>query len=127
MDMIRKAYYYLFYQLYKVWEYISYPKFASDFKAIITIIALEIWLYFSCMKYYLLLNNVKIHLNLFDPFILFPFILIIMINYIAFIHYDYMWKKYNAEFDNLPRNKNIIGGIIVWVFIVFIVIINFFG
>lgn len=126
LERIKKGYYYFFYKLYKFWDYVSVPKFATDFKAIISIIALEIWLCFSCLDYYLYINNIKVHLNFFNPFIFFPFILLIVVNYIAFIHNDYLWRKYNEEFDNLPRNRNIIGGIIVWFVIVSIVVINFY-
>lgn len=124
--MLKKAYYYLFYQLYKFWDWISYPKFATAWKAGFSICVLEFWVYFSCIRYYTLLNNIKIHLNFFDPIILIPFILILGIDYIAFVHYDYVWKKYNSEFDNLPRSRNIIGGIIVWSIIIAIIIIHFY-
>lgn len=126
MQKIKRAYYYFFYKLYKFWDYISYPKFATAWKAGLSICVLEIWIYFSCIKYYSLLNNTKIHLNFFDPIILFPFVLIMDIDYIAFVHCDYVWKKYNEEFDSLPKNKNILGSIIVWFIIISIVIIHFF-
>ena len=37
-----------------------------------------------------------------------------------FIHTD-KWKEYNEEFNQLPRYKNIIGGIIVWIIIIAII------
>jgi len=123
---MKRGYYYLFYKLYKFWDYVSIPKFATAWKAGLSICILEIWLYFSCLKYYLHSNNLKVQLNFFDSIILFPFILIMGIDYIAFIHYDYVWKKYNEEFDNLPRNRNMTGGFIVWSIIISIIIIHFF-
>ena len=59
MNEMKKAYYYLFYKLYKFWEYISIPKFWSDFKAIVSIIALEIWSFFSIINFYELSNEIN--------------------------------------------------------------------
>ncbi|MCK0202759.1 hypothetical protein MWN41_06970, partial [Ornithobacterium rhinotracheale] len=53
-----------------------------------------------------------------------PLIFIFALNYLLFVHSD-KWKEYNAEFDKLPKKKNIIGGIIVWTIVIFI-IANFF-
>lgn len=126
MQKIKCAYYYLFYKLYKFWDYVSYPKFATAWKAGLSIIILEIWLYFSCINYYTFLTNTKIHLSFFNPIVFFPFVLILAIDYIAFIHYEDVWKKYNEEFDNIPKIKNVIGSIIVWSIIISVIVIHFF-
>lgn len=126
MQKIKRAYYFLFYKLYKFWDYISYPKFATGWKAGLSIIVLQIWIYFSIINFYSFLNNTKIYLNFFNSLIIFPFILILAVDYISFIHYDYVWKKYNEEFENMSKVKNLVGGIIVWSIIISIIIIHFF-
>ncbi len=47
-------------------------------------------------------------------------IVVIGLNYFLFLHTN-KWKEYNAEFDKLPKKKNIIGGIIVWIIIIMII------
>src|SRR5690606_16723869 len=120
MNQIKRAYYYLFYKLYKFWEWISYPKFWSNYKAIVSIGALEIWILFITFDVRALIRNEKLEYEISHPVILIPFLIIIIGNYILFIHTD-KWKEYNAEFDQLPRKKNIIGGIIVWTIIILII------
>lgn len=123
--MIR-AYYYIFYKLYKFWDYVSIPKFATEWKAGFSIIVLQIWIYFSCLNYYFSSNNLKTHVNFFDPFIVVPFILILLIDYIAFVYNNHIWKNYKIEFDQFSKKKNFIGGIIVWGIILSIIIFHFF-
>lgn len=115
-----KAYYYLFYKLYKFWELVSFPKFWSDFKATVSIGALEIWILFLIINSYSILENQKLNLSYSSPIVVLPIIFIFILNYLLFIHSD-KWKEYNAKFDKLPRYKNIIGGIIVWIIIISII------
>lgn len=116
-------YYYLFYRLYKFWEKAP-ARFWSDFKSGISIIALEVWLLFSLFNYYSLIRNEKLDISFTSPVIIFPLILIFIVNYWFFVHND-KWKYYVVEFDKIPRNKNLIGGIVIWLIIV-IIIVNFF-
>lgn len=113
-----KVYYYLFYQLYKFWEFISFPKFWSDFKAAVSIVALEVWTIISLFVYY------KVFVNRFYSFNESLFFLlcgiVIIINIIIFVYLD-KWKEYNEEFDKLSKKKNIIGGVIVWTIILLII------
>lgn len=125
MKSLKRIYYYFFYKLYKFWDYISVPKFWSEWKAGISIVALELWSVFTALNYYDIINNSKEKLSLTSPVILIPLLIIIILNYIAFDYYDYVWKKYNIRFDNLPKRKNMIGGIIVWTIILFIIIAFF--
>lgn len=119
-----RVYYYLFYKLYKFWDKISIPRFWTDFKAGVSIIALEIWILFSIFNYSSVIRNEKIDIEFTNPIIILPLIFIFILNYLLFVHSD-KWKEYNKEFDKLSRTKNIIGGIIVWTIVVFI-IANFF-
>lgn len=118
MKKIERAYYYLFYKLYKFWEWISYPKFWSDFKAIVSITALEMWLIGGLINYYRIYIDHEMTFS--KNFYIGMAIFFAVLNYIIFIHTD-KWKDYNAEFDQLPRKKNIIGGIIVWIIIISII------
>lgn len=122
---IIKAYYYLFYKLYKFWDYISVPKFWSDFKAGISIIVLELWFIFSILNYYDIIKNTKTNIGFSNPIVIITTSIIILLNYISFIHYDNLWKNYYKEFENWSKNKNTLGSIIVSV-LVLLITINFF-
>ena len=124
MNLIKKTYYYFFYKLYKFWGWISYPKFWSYWKAGVSIVVLELWGMLMIINYYYIFNNGSSK-DVTKSMIIIPSLIIIILNYIAFDHYYNIWKNYKEEFDQLPNRKNIIGGIIVWVIILFIVI-NFF-
>ncbi len=118
---IIKIYYYFFYQLYKFWEWVSYPKFWSDFKAVVSIVVLEIYSIYSVLFYYSYFTNMKLKLEDKNLLNILVCTIIIGLNYFVFIHTD-KWKEYNAEFDKLPKKKNIIYGIIVWVIIITIIV-----
>ncbi len=121
---IKKGYYYLFYKLYKFWE-TAPAKFWSDFKAGVSIIALELWLLFLIFNIRSLIMNQKLEFEISHPVIIVPFLIIIIGNYILFVHTD-KWKEYNAKFEQLPKKKNMIGGIIVWIIII-LIIVSYWG
>ncbi|WP_326983437.1 hypothetical protein VUJ46_02500 [Chryseobacterium sp. MYb264] len=121
MERIKKGYYYLFYKLYNHYENSSTPWW-SDFKASTSIAALEIWLIISIVNYFLLITGKTTgNLNIRDPYVLIPLILLFLIHYFAFINTD-IWKKYNNDFDKLSKKKNNTYGIITWCTIIFIII-----
>ncbi|MRI63203.1 hypothetical protein EDM00_04235 [Ornithobacterium rhinotracheale] len=93
----------------------------SDFKAGVSIIALEIWLVMTIINYYNVYINRQFHLNKITFLIIGLFIAISNIKLFTFSD---LWKEYNKEFAQLSKKKNIIGGMIVWSIIIF-VIINF--
>ncbi len=117
---MKRLYYYLFYKLYKFWDYVSVPKFWSDFKAIVSIIALETWLFLSLFAYYAYSSKKNIELSLSQPIIYLPFALVLFIKYLAFNNKN-VWKKYFKEFDRLPRNRNRIGSWVVFFFVILVV------
>ncbi len=114
---IKKAYYYLFYRLYKVTKR-GAIKSLSKFYAGIAIAALEFWLALSVYIYYTIFINryAKLPKNS----VIVMSLILLLIDYLAFIHND-KWKDYMAEFDNWPKKKNIRGGIIAWGIIIFII------
>ncbi|KFF03861.1 hypothetical protein [Chryseobacterium luteum] len=121
MQKVKRAYYYLFYKLYKHYENSSEPWW-SDFKASASIGALEIWLILSILNYFLMITGETIgNLNIWQPSVFIPFILLFLLHYIAFIRTD-IWKEYIKEFDQLSKEKNKKGGTITWLIIIFIII-----
>ena len=122
MERLKRCYYYFFYKIYKSIEYTSEiggGKFWTDFKASIVLSVLEIWFVFSLFFFY------KINFNqIFDLDKILYLItggVIFIVNTVVF-DYSNKWKEYNIEFEHLPKNKNIIGGIIVWAIIILITI-----
>lgn len=117
--MIKRAYYYLFYKFYKFSE-AAPSRWLSDWKAELAIDGLLFFLFFSLMIYY----------NLFiDRFFKIPktfvlvgiyFLFIGVPNYFIF-HHRNQWKKIVDEFDELPKRKNLIGGWIVLLVVIFII------
>ncbi|ROH97952.1 hypothetical protein [Chryseobacterium daecheongense] len=121
--MIKKAYYYFFYKIYKSIEYTSDElggKFWSDWKASLVLDVLFYFIITSLFIYYKIFFNRYIHLSEsnFDIFLI--IIPIILFNYFIF-HHKYQWKNIVKEFDRLPREKNLLGGWIVFGIILFII------
>ncbi|UWX62174.1 hypothetical protein N0B40_07745 [Chryseobacterium oranimense] len=128
MGKIKKAYYYLFYKIYKSIEYTSESlggSFWTDFKAGLVILTLELFIWMAFLNYYSIINKISFNLSVMSP-ILLPLILFCILNYIFLMHTD-KWKEYNKEFDQLPIEKNKKGGIIVWCTVALIVINLFFS
>jgi hypothetical protein len=109
---IELIHHYIFYKMYKFWDFFSYPKFASDFKATVSMVLLETSL-FACIPFYYAAHTGKIfYLDLKDIRILIPSLVIMLVNYMSFIRND-NWKKYMSQFDSLPKRKNILGSVVV--------------
>jgi hypothetical protein len=117
---IRRAYYYLFYKLYKFWEAISIPKFWSDWKAELSIDVLEIFLGLSGICYYAIVNKAIIDFGSGKYIVCLYLLLIAIPNYFIFHHHD-QWKQIVHEFDSLSKKNNRIGGFIVWAIILLII------
>lgn len=117
---IKKAYYYLFYKFYKMSE-AAPSRWMSDWKAGICIIALEIWLLMSVGIYFSVFTKQSMELELSNPIVLMPLIIILALNYFLFVHTD-VWKDYVKEFDKLPKKKNRIGSWIVLGIVLFVIV-----
>lgn len=122
---IKKLYYYFFYKICKSIIYSSAPfgNFLINFKAGFVLIVLQIWSFLSIINYYTFLTGNPVELSISMPIMYVPLIVIIGFNYYTLDYLD-SWKKYNQEFDQLPKNKNRIGS---WIaaLIVLIIIMNF--
>lgn len=117
INKIKRAHYYLFYKLYKWYENSEFA-YWSDWKAGISIMVLEIGITMSIFCYYQVFIDRYFRLNR-DVFIGIG-ILIFLFNYYYFTISD-RWKKYFKEFEKLPKKKNILGGWLVFGFIILII------
>ncbi|MBO9675175.1 MAG: hypothetical protein J7577_17140 [Sphingobacteriaceae bacterium] len=117
---MRKAYNYFFYKLYKFWDLVSTPKFISDWKAELTIDILEIFLGLSIIVYYTVITKEWIDFGN-EKYIIIVYLLFVAVpNYFIF-HHRNQWKQIVHEFDQWPKKKNKIGGMIVFIIILAVV------
>lgn len=119
MKSIKRAYYYLFYKLYKFSE-AAPSRWLSAFKAGAVVVVLEVCLFLSMMNYYNVFINRNFELN--ETYAIIIVLIIASFNYYTFAHTD-AWKKYAKQFNQLPKRTNFIGSMIVFS-IVLVVIAN---
>ncbi|MCJ7932441.1 MAG: hypothetical protein MUW56_02090 [Chryseobacterium sp.] len=81
-------------------------------------IALEFWFTITLLNYYNIFVNRNIH---FSKSVYISIALFFVILSYFSIDYEEIWKKYNKEFDQLPKSKNRIGSWIVFGIILFII------
>ncbi len=116
---MKKAYYYFFYQLYKFWEYVSYPKIWSDFKASLSIIILQICSIVSILIYYKIFIDYNINIIGKQIQWVVGVMILVLIDYMIF-HYKNQWRNIVYEYDKLPNKKNTIGS---WIVIIIVLLI----
>ena len=95
-------------------------RWMSDWKAGIVIIVLELFLIASLFIYYKIFFNRYIHLGESNWDVIICVLVVIIPNYLAFIHTD-VWKDYVKEFDALPKEKNKKGNWIVFGIVLFVI------
>lgn len=117
---IKKAYYYLFYKLYKFGES-SPSSFPSNFTATFAIAVFEVLFLITLKFYYIEFIDQSNSFVFLSVETLVPLITVFLVNYFAFLNND-RWKEYVNEFDQWPRNRNIIGTWIVIGIIAFIIV-----
>lgn len=117
---IKKAYCYLFYKLYRFYE--SAPsKWMSDWKAVFSLLVLEIWILVAGFTYYKVFTKKDlISADSLTVVAVFIVIFLVLIKFFVFEFQD-RWKEYVKEFDGWPRNKNKIGTIITWLIVLCII------
>src|ERR1700727_1493399 len=111
-----KAYYYLFYKLYKFWEQLSIPKFWSDAKALFSILTLKVFIIIPLTVYYKFFINKNSNLLKEKWLYIFVGALFFFADYFLFLHKD-KWKQIVHKYDKWPETKNNTGSILVAVFI----------
>jgi hypothetical protein len=124
LEKVKEIYFYLFYKMFKFWEVASVPKFLSEVKAIICLIALEELLVATVLAYYAVFIDNSSNL-LREKWIYFLFgALIIFPNCFIFLYQD-RWKlivAHHGKFNVERRNK---GGLLVGSAIL-VIVLNFF-
>jgi hypothetical protein len=119
MNKIKKAYYYLFYRLYKYYE--SGPFiWWSDWKAVLFIDMLWIFIGISLVVYYEIFIDRYLHIGNGELLLIGYVLLISLPNYFIFHHRD-QWREIVTQFDMMPKKKHTIYGIIVLFFILLII------
>ena len=119
--ILLKAYQYLYFKLYRFYESSTYSRWWSDWKALTTIIVLEIWNIFSLTFYYQAFTGKSVNeFKLFDVFFWIIITIICLINWYVFQYQD-KWKENIKQFDKLSKKKNKIGSIIILLFFLIII------
>ncbi|WP_326983450.1 hypothetical protein VUJ46_02575 [Chryseobacterium sp. MYb264] len=121
--MIKKAYHYFYYKIYKSIEFTSNEiggSFLIDWKATLVVDVLIYFIVSASLIYYTIFFDRNIHLNQSNTDVFIIAIPIFLLNYFVF-HHQNKWKNIIISFDQLPQKKNVIGGWIVFIIIVFII------
>ncbi len=119
MRYVKKAYYYLFYKLFK-WYECGPSIWWSDWKAVLSIDVLCIFIGISIVTYYTIFIDRYFRVGDGKFFLMVYIFLIATPNYFIFNHRN-RWKYIVKEFEKLPKRKNEIGGWIVLVIILLII------
>jgi hypothetical protein len=122
MMTIKKAYYYLFYKLYRFSE--SAPsRWLSDWKATFSLLVLEIWILVSFMVYYKVFTKKDLIPD--NRLTMMGITVVVVLSLIKYFVFEYQdrWKEYVVEFNKWPAKKNKTGTLVVW-FIVLLIIAN---
>lgn len=117
MINVKRAYYYLFYKLYK---WIGNDNWLVDWKAELSLDVLWIFLSISIIIYYTIFFDRFFQIGNGFYFLSGYLFLIALPNYFIF-HHKNQWEEIVNEFDQLPKKKNILGGFIVLFFVLLIV------
>lgn len=116
-NTMKRAYYYLFYKIYRFWYNISGDAW-SDFKALLSIGVLQAFTFLSLYIWWAI--STKSILSFSKYWIVTIAVSIGFINYYIFFNKN-IWMKYNKEFDTLPKQKNKLGGWLVFGLVVIII------
>lgn len=116
---IKKIYQYFFYKLYKHFE--KGPSvWLSDWKAVFSIDVLIFFIILTGVNYYTDYTKNIIEFGNRKVLVIILGILILVPNYFIF-HYKDRWKIIIHEFNKLPKQKNKIGGWVVFGTVLFII------
>lgn len=115
---IKKAYYYLYYKLYRFAVSIS-DDAINEWKPLVTILILEVFLIAEIFIWYsVATKKIFVVSNPLTSFL--PVVAIIGIaNYIFFLHKN-RWRNYVDEFESYDKKKKSFGGLIVFLIIALI-------
>jgi hypothetical protein len=116
---LRKAYYYLYYKLYKFAISVS-DDAINEWKPLVTILVLEVLLIAEFFIWYsVATKKIFVVTNPLTSFL--PIVAVIGIaNYVFFLHRD-KWKNYIDEFKRYDKRRKSLGGVLVTLVITLIV------
>ena len=111
--IVKRAYKYTFYKLYRFYE-AAPSRWMSDWKASVSLMALEIWTLLSLVNYISVYTRKgfsdNFFLSLFIPFLIFSTIH----KFFTFEHRN-RWRIYVNKFSRIPKKENSTGTYIVWI------------
>lgn len=115
---MKRAYYYLFYKLYK-FSKAAPSNFLSDWKAELIVDLMLLSLFSSLIPYYRVFVNPKSRVG--EGNLLFYILIIISVSNYFIFHNNNQWKKIVNEFDKLSSRRNKTGSwIVLGVIVLFI-------
>ncbi|PZF72842.1 hypothetical protein [Taibaiella soli] len=119
---IRKAYYYLFYKLYRFFVItdLGFRKQYPDINAASSIAMLEMLALFSLFMHYAILTDTSLGDDCFFLIFIGVGLSIFVFNIVCFRNKK-LWRKYFREFDKWPRRKNNTGTLIVWLLVLLVI------
>jgi membrane protease YdiL (CAAX protease family) len=118
---IKKAYYYLYYKIYKMWDKVENPFLSTNLRADISMIFIMIWFIVSLFAYLSIMLGRRIELDLTKPIGLILAILVLGLT-LYFFTFSTKKKDYFIEFEQWPVKKNRLGGLIVVCIVIFILV-----
>jgi hypothetical protein len=107
----KKSYYYLYYKIYRLCISIS-DDFLNDFKPIVFITLMEVFLLFTFLICFEIISGIVIRYNIPYLFGIPVASILVLSNYIIFLHKD-KWKNYIDEFAEYDKKNKWKGGLIV--------------
>lgn len=119
-----KYYYYLFYRLCKLWEGSEHFILSVQFRAEVSLIALELWFINLCLGIYGLTAGVRLG-ELIPFYVHLGVFILVFLKILKTFTFSDKWKDYHKIFDSLPNKKQLIGKITVWIFILSVSIGHF--
>jgi len=109
-NRILTFYYYIFFCLYRFWAFVNTTEWGASTRAVIAILAIDIWTFFSIFIYFdIRLDNDKLF-NMLG-------IIIISFNLYLFTYKD-KWKPYFEKFRKYDKAKRLKLDVISWIIIV---------
>jgi carbon starvation protein CstA len=114
---MKKAYYLLFYKLYRFWEAVGDDNW-SDWKALVIIGGCQALLLIELLVWWTVITKVGADFSKY--LLIVPGLFIAVMNYYVFLHNDH-WKVYEAEFKSYSSRKNRIINLSVLMFILLVI------
>lgn len=123
---MKRAYYYLYYTIYKAWSKNYNPLLSNNFRADISLMAIKTWFVISIFAYLSLMIGTKIRISALLGIVIG---VLVIGSTLYFFTFSDKWKPYFEEFEKLSKQKKQVGGIIIWsviilTFVNFIVAVN---